>query len=75
VEKLRVLIMSEGRVVDIQELDDPRLRYIDDFNQLNKSTSFTAVLQPFEANLAGHRSHRLHPRKRPCRPQRHCRSG
>ncbi len=41
---LRVLIMCDGKVVDIHDLEDPRLRYIADFNQLNGSTPYEAVL-------------------------------
>ncbi len=65
--KLRVLIVSEGNIVDIQELEDPRIRYVEDFNQLNKTTQFTAVLpvsvgpQPAARNPSSQ-----------CRPRRRC---
>ena len=66
--KLRVMIVSEGRVVDIQEFDDPRLRYIEDFNQLNRSTPFVAVLP------LGAETHSKPERgDRTCRPEERCR--
>lgn len=45
-ESLQVLIVSDGAIVDVQEFDDPRVRFVEDFNRLNHSTQFTAVLQP-----------------------------
>ena len=42
---LRVLILCDGKVVDIHDLEDPRLRYIVDFNQLNSTTPYEAVLE------------------------------
>ena len=65
--KLRVLIVGDGGIVDIQEFEDPRVRYIEDFNQLNKSTQFTAVLPlTVDARPAGGRGCSS------CRPKRRC---
>lgn len=66
--KLRVFIVSEGHIVDIQEFEDPRLRFIEDFNQLNKETPFKAVLQPYVGNRSPARRHVN------CTAAEHCRS-
>jgi hypothetical protein len=67
VGKLRVLIVSEGRVVDVEEFEDPRLGYVSEFNQLNRSTSFVAILPDYGEAARPNRRQR-----RECRPERHC---
>lgn len=42
-QKTRVLILCKGAIVDSFEFDDPRTRFIDEFNSLNRDTPFVAV--------------------------------
>ena len=67
-EKLRVLIVSDGTVVDVQEFEDPRIRFVEDFNQLNQATPFVAMLQRSTEPVI--EVSRTGPR---CHAQRHCR--
>jgi hypothetical protein len=67
VQKLRVLIVGEGRVVDVKEFDDPRYAYVADFNRLNKTTPFVAVFPPEKMVRARVGSRR-------CRPANRCRT-
>ena len=67
VGKLRVLIVSEGRVIDVEEFEDPRLRYVSEFNQLNRSTSYMAILSD-----SGEVARPKRRERRDCRPERHC---
>ncbi len=66
--KLRVLIVSEGQVIDVQDFDDPRAAFVSDFNRLNRTTPYRAVLDGdvtiFEL-----------PEARPLRMQVGCRPG
>jgi hypothetical protein len=68
-KRLRVLIVENGQVVDVHELEDPRVRYIAEFNQLNQSTQFTAVA--VDDSDAVHKCPATHLA---CRPKMRCRS-
>lgn len=42
---LRVLIMQQDQVIDVQSFDDPRQEFVDEFNRLNQDTSYWAVIE------------------------------
>jgi hypothetical protein len=64
---LRVWIVREGVVVDVEEFEDPRAKYVEEFNRLNQETPFRAVL----ASLPP--SDRQTSVRSSCRPKRNCR--
>ena len=65
-KSLRVLILFEGRVIDLYDFDDPRQRFIFEFNQLNEPTPYHAILEELPEIVS------LKQRHPPCDPPRRC---